>query len=105
VQGEENVKITLMKVGALYCQPCIALEKRGTLQKFGEKHPEVKVEVHDDNEYGDSKAWARFADKWKVRSTPTLLWVAGGEELFRSTDVSARGIEEQYERALKKAGL
>ncbi len=97
------MKITLMKVGAKYCAPCLSLEKRGTLEKFAEAHPDVKLEVHDDNEFGDSKAWANFADKWKVKSMPTLIWVAGGEELLRSGDVSVAGIKEQYARALKKA--
>lgn len=97
------MKITLMKVGALYCGPCIALEKKGTLDRFSESHPEVKIEIHDDNEEGNSKAWARFADKWSIRSMPTLVWLADGEELFRSNDVSLEGIEKQLVRAQKAA--
>lgn len=93
--------IKLMKVGAAYCAPCSALAKKGTLEKFQAKHPEVKVEIHDDNENGDSKAWATFTYKWSVRNVPVLIWVVNGEELFRAYDVSARGIEEQYERAAK----
>lgn len=98
------MKITLMKVGAAYCSPCISLEKRGTLEKFAALHPDVKVEVHDDNEYGDSKAWEKLADKWNIKGVPVLIWVAGGEELFRSFDVSAKSIDAQYAKALKKAG-
>lgn len=97
------MKITLLKIGAKYCAPCKAMDRAGTLDKFAAKHPDVRVEQHDDNEYGDSKPWARLADKWKVRDVPTLIWVAGGEELLRSNNVGARAIEEQYEKALKKA--
>lgn len=98
------MKITLIKVGAGWCGPCDALAKKQTLEKFADKHPEVKVERHDDTEEGGNKRWEAFADKWNVKSVPVLIWVAGGEELFRSSDVSAAGIEAQYKRALKAVG-
>jgi len=98
------MKITLMKGGAAWCSPCKNLERRGTLQKFAEAHPDVKVEIHDDTEEGGSARWEAWADRWKIKNLPTLIWVAGGEELFRSGDVSAAGIEAQYKRALKAVG-
>lgn len=98
------MKIVLMKVGARWCSPCVNLAKRGTLEKFGESHPEVKVEVHDDTE-GGSARWEAFADLWKVKNLPTLIWTFDGVELLRSSDVSLTAIESQYARALKKAGL
>lgn len=96
------MKLVLKKFGAAWCGPCRELARRQTLEKFAAKHPEVRVEIHDDTEEG-SAAHARLADKWHVRSIPLLIWVGGGEELLRSNDVSARGIEDQYEKALKKA--
>lgn len=95
------MKITLMKVGAAWCSPCLALAKKQTLEKFSDAHPDVRLEVHDDTESGGNKAWERFADKWNVKNLPTLIWVAGGEELFRSSDVSVAGIEKQYQKALR----
>lgn len=94
------MKITLMKVGAKWCGPCQGLQKRGTLEKFSEANPDVRLEIHDDSEDGSTR-WEAFADKWRVKNLPTLIWVAGGEELFRSEDVSAAGIQAQYKRALK----
>lgn len=96
------MKITLMKFGAEWCGPCVALAKRGTLEKFQKAHPDVRVEVHDDNETGSS-AWERLSDKWNVKSIPVLIWLARGEELFRSSDVTAAGIEKQYQQAVRKA--
>ena len=94
------MKITVMKVGAKWCGPCAALAKRGTLEKFAASHPEVRLEIHDDSEDGN-KRWESFADKWNVANLPTLIWTAGGVELFRSEDVSAAGIEKQLKRAVK----
>ncbi len=100
------MKLKLLKVGAKWCPPCQALDKRGTLEKFEAKHPDVKVEIHDDPradpEVGSASRWEAFVDKWNVRAFPTLIWVAGDTELLRTTDVSAAGIEAQYEKALKK---
>ncbi len=95
------MKLTLLKIGAGWCAACSALDRRGTLDKFAEKHPDVKVEQHDDTEVGGNTRWETFADRWKVKNIPVLIWVARGEELFRSGDVSAAGIEAQYRRALK----
>ena len=95
------MKITVMKVGAKWCGPCLALAKRGTLEKFASEHPEIRLEVHDDIEDGGSKRWEAFADKWNVKNLPTLIWTAGGNELFRSEDVTLAGIEKQYRRAMK----
>lgn len=91
----------LMKIGAAWCGPCQALAKRGTLEKFAEEHPDVKVEVHDDSE-NSSKRWEEFADKWNVKSVPVLVWVYQGEELLRSNDTSMAAVKEQYQKALKK---
>jgi thiol-disulfide isomerase/thioredoxin len=104
------MKLKLVKVGAAWCGPCHTLAKRGTLEKFEAKHPDVKVEVHDDpSEDGEptagTKRWESYADSLNVKSLPTLVWFHGTEELLRSSDVSAAGIEAQYARALKKAGL
>jgi thiol-disulfide isomerase/thioredoxin len=93
------VKLTLMKVGAGWCGPCQAMAKRGTLEKFAKAHPEVKVEVHDDTEAGGSRRWEAFADKWQIKSVPTLIWLARGEELLRSNDVTMDAIEKQFKRA------
>ena len=95
------MKLTLLKVGAGWCGPCNQLAKRGTLEKFAEKHPEVRVEKHDDSEEGGNKRWEAFADKWNVKTVPVLIWGANGKELFRSSDVSAAGIEAQLKRAQK----
>jgi len=95
------MKLKLMKVGAAWCGPCNALAKRGTLEKFAEAHPDVKLEVHDDSENG-SKRWEEFADKWNVKNIPVLIWVAGDEELFRSEDVTLAGMEKQYKKALAR---
>lgn len=95
------MKLTLMKFGAAWCPPCREMLRRGTLEKFAEKHPEVKVVVHDDTEEG-SKAYEKLANRWGIKNVPTLIWMHGGEELFRSSDVSARGIEAQFEKAVRK---
>ncbi len=97
------MKITLQKWGARWCGPCQSLEKRQTLQKFAEAHQDVKLEIHDDTESG-SKRWESAADARKVKNLPTLLWIAGGEEVLRSEDVSAAGIKEQYRKVLKALG-
>ena len=93
-------RITLMKIGARWCKPCLEIARRGTLEKFAAAHPDVKLVVHDDSE-GGSTRWEDFATKWRVKNLPTLIWVAGGEELFRSEDVTLADIEKQYRRALK----
>lgn len=97
------MKLKLLKFGAVWCPGCVQLERRGTLEKFAEKHPDVSVQVHDDTEKG-SQRYSDLADKWSVKSIPLLIWTHDGEELLRSYDVSAAGIEEQYKKALKKAG-
>jgi len=79
--------------------------KRTKWPRVAALHPEVKVEVHDDSEEGGNKTWEKLADKWNIKGVPVLIWVAGGEELFRSFDVSAKSIEAQYAKALKRAGL
>lgn len=101
---EETMKLKLMKFGAKWCSPCIDLAKSKTLEKFAKAHPDVKVEKHDDVAVGTSKAWSDLADEHKVNSIPMLVWMAGGEVLFRSGDVSPEGIERQYKRALRAAG-
>lgn len=95
------MKLTLLKFGAAWCPPCRDMVKRQTLERFAEKHPEVKVIVHDDTEDG-SKAYEKLADRWGIKNIPTLIWMHGGEELFRSSNVGARDIEEQFQRAVKK---
>ena len=97
------MKIILQKWGAEWCGPCVALARKGTLDRFQKEHPEVRVEIHDDNETG-SKAWEKKADALNIKNLPTLVWLAGGEELFRSGDVSAAGIEKQFLRAKKAVG-
>ena len=92
------MKITLMKFGAKWCGPCQALAKAKTLEKFAKAHPEVAIEKHDDTDKG-SEAWGDLADKYGVKAMPTLVWVAGEKVLFRSSDVSAAGIEKQLLRA------
>ncbi len=95
------MKLTLIKFGAKYCGPCVDLAKAKTLEKFARAHPEIRVEKHDDNEAGTSQKWSDLADEYKIKEIPTLVWIAGGEVLFRSSDVSADGIEKQLKRALK----
>lgn len=96
------MKLTILKIGARWCGPCNALARARTLEKFAEKHPDIRVEIHDDTDAGNAR-WEEFADRWKVKALPTLIWLYKGEEVLRSSDVSARGVAEQYERALKKA--
>ena len=94
------MKLTLMKFGAKWCGPCAALAKAKTLEKFAAAHPEVKVERHDDTLHG-TDAWNDLADEWGVKNVPTLIWVADGKVLFRSSDVSPAGIEKQLARAVR----
>lgn len=100
------MKLKLMKIGAKWCPPCQLLDKRQTLEKFEARHPDVKVEIHDDPradpDKGSAGRWEEFADKWKVKGLPTLIWVAGDTELLRSADVSAAGIEDQYRKAVAR---
>jgi len=96
------VKITLMKFGAKWCGPCDDLAKARTLEKFAKAHPEVRVEKHDDNAAGTSKAWEKLADEYKVQDIPVLIWVAGGKVLLKTTNVSPAGIESQYKKVLAK---
>jgi thiol-disulfide isomerase/thioredoxin len=95
-------KLTLLKIGAAWCGPCLALAKRGTLEKFADEHPDVKIEVHDDVEAGGNKRWEAFADKWNVKAVPTLIFTYQDEELARSSETSAAGIKALYEKALRK---
>ena len=97
------MKITLLKFGAVWCGPCVALSKAKTLEKFARAHPEVEVQKHDDTEKGSDK-WSELADENGVKSMPTLVWKAGGKVLFRSSDVRAEAIEKQLLRAQKLAG-
>ena len=92
------MKITLMKFGAKWCGPCADLAKAKTLEKFAKEHPEVKVEIHDDNAAGTSKKWSDLADEYKVSNLPTLVWVYDGEVLLKSTNVGAAAIEGQYKK-------
>lgn len=96
------MKIKLLKFGAVWCPGCVQLERRGTLEKFAEKHPDVSIVVHDDSEKG-SRAYEKLADEFSIKSIPVLIWTYDGKELLRSYDVTAAGIEGQYEKALKKA--
>lgn len=96
------MKLLLMKVGAKWCGPCQDLARRRTLELLVERHPDVRIEVHDDSEKG-SASWDRFAEAWNVKSMPTLIWVYDGKELLRSTNTSASDLELQYVRARKKA--
>lgn len=104
------MKIVLQKWGATWCGPCQALQRRGTLEKFADRHSDVSIEVHDDpDESGNestpaSRAWSKAADKAKIRGIPTLIWMINGEEVLRSDDVSVAGIEQQYKKVLKKIG-
>lgn len=98
------MKITLMKVGAAWCGPCRNLAKRGTLEKFAADHDDVKIEIHDDTETGSSR-WEAFADKWRVKNLPTLIWIVRGEEILRSEGITAAEIAQQYQKVLAKAGL
>lgn len=94
------MKIVLMKFGARWCGPCQDLAEAKTLEKFAKAHPEVRVEKHDDTNAGSAK-WEALTDEYKVKNIPVLIWVAGGEVLFRSEDVSPAGIERQLARAKK----
>ncbi len=92
------MKITLKKFGAKWCGPCTEMAKARTLEKFAKAHPEIKVEKHDDTVNG-SDAWNELAAEHGVKHMPTLVWMSGNKILFRSSDVSAEGIEKQLLRA------
>ncbi len=95
--------LVLKKIGAKWCGPCVALEKKQTLQKFVAKHPDVKLEIHDDRASGGSPVWEQLADTLNVRNLPTLVWTdRNGAVLLKSEDVSAAGIEAQYQKAVRK---
>lgn len=96
------MKINLQKWGAVWCQPCIDLSKRKTLEKFQAAHPEVKVSIHDDTEKGSVK-WDKRAEELGVKNLPTLVWMYGDQVLLKSEDVRGQAIEEQYMKAYKKA--
>lgn len=104
------MRLKLVKVGAKWCPPCRAADRSGVLEKFAAKHPDVKLEQHDDpSEDGaptaGTKRWSNFADSLGVKNLPSVIWFHAGEELFRTSDLSVRGLEQQYEKALRKAGL
>lgn len=98
------MKLVLKKFGAAWCPPCRAMERAGTLDKFSAKHPDVRVELHDDSENGTAR-WEALADQHHIKNVPTVIWYYDGVELLRSSEVSLTAIESQYARALKKAGL
>lgn len=98
------MKLKLVKLGAAWCPPCKAMARAQTLEKFADKHPDVKIEVHDDTESGSTR-WEAIANKYDVKSVPTIIWLYDDQEVLRSNDVSATAIKEQYEKAKKRAGL
>lgn len=98
------MKLKLMKLGAAWCPPCKLERRLGTLQKFADKHPDVRVEIHDDTENGSAR-WEAIANKYNVKSVPTIIWLYDDQEVLRSNDVSATGIKDQYAKAKRRAGI
>lgn len=85
-------KIRLLKFGATWCGPCKALARAKTLEKFAEKHPDVKLELYDvvdedDLEEGqeltkDQVATNELSAHYDVQAFPTILFVDSDGELL-----------------------
>ena len=74
---KERETLLLVKFGAAWCTPCVAIQP--TLEKIADEW-EGDVEVYD----LDVEADPVTADKWAVRSVPTLVLIdEKGRELGR----------------------
>ncbi len=107
-------KFRLIKVGAPWCGPCQAMAKAKTLEKFGEKHPEVRVEEYtlsdEDGEEGaklsDAEKEANdLADEYDVEAIPTcIITDMDGNELARTDEATGlSGLLKLYAKAKEKA--
>lgn len=124
-------KIKLVKVGALWCGPCVSMAKKQILEKFAAKHPEIEVVKYDlpspsecpvceeEGEAGTAceedgctgklpalsgaeKTATDFADEHDVQTIPTIIFYRGDEELIRTEEgVSLKELEQLYQEAIQ----
>lgn len=103
-------QVRLIKFGGLSCHVCIAMDQARTLEKFIERHPEVrllKLDVNDKE--GDSPDGSDFEKNFKlsdalgVEVLPTLIFeVKGGGELLRFEGAATlKELEESYLEAVE----
>lgn len=63
-------KLRLLKFGSDHCGPCVSMKRARTLERFGEKYPEVECfEIDVDQKDGDAKA-----TRYGVQGIPTLVF-------------------------------
>lgn len=69
--------INALKFGATWCAPCKLIEPK--LEKMKEEFPQVqfrKIDVDDEYE---------MAEKYQIKSVPTVILLKDGLEVFRIT--------------------
>ena len=84
-------QVRLIKFGGASCHVCVAMDNAKTLEKFVEKHPEVKLLKLDvTDKKGDAPDGSEYkknfdlSDALGVEVLPTLIFeVKGGGELLR----------------------
>jgi thiol-disulfide isomerase/thioredoxin len=105
----------LLKFGAEWCGPCQSMKKAKTLEKFAEKHPDVKVEDYWTKEYPEGHAKEGqeieddpanvLAEKYEIQALPTLLFIdAEDEDLILAQDEGAMSmamLEKLHAKATK----
>jgi len=98
-------KIRLVKFGSKQCGPCRELARRRTLEKFGEKYPDVELKVWDSTEMDDAKDPAnKKMDEYEVKSIPAFIWEAMDGEVLMDWEggLTPQKLEELHEQALEE---
>ena len=100
---KERSTLLLVKFGAAWCAPCVSIQP--TLEKIADEW-EGDVEVYD----FDVEADPVTADKWRVRTVPTLVLIdEKGEELGRLIGLSTHKqieslLSEQFDDSFLSKG-